>query len=238
MMAKLPKEYQGLARAVSDVMDLVASMDQATGKLDNVAPGYFPRIAVQQKNWLGMSEGMNIFSREDFEKGLYRVMSNTGISKYTKERIMKYYADFAKAAEARGLKTVDDIFDIVYQRVLASNRAFAQKKALEMVPDVVKANVADPSDRNVKLIRHYLEFVYNGGSMVENAVQKAGGRLLNAYNLFNKTWLTTMSPVFHVTNAVSAPFMTGAKAGMDAFNPATYVEAASIVTGKDRKSVV
>lgn len=224
-IAKLPEAYQKLAIAVGDVMDLVGKMDVATGKLDGAMPGYFPRIAMMEKSLAGSPKMMNIMSKEEFEKGLFRVASNTGISRYTKDRIMKYYDDFKKAAEARGLTTVDDIFDIVYQRVLASKKAYVQKKTLEMVPDVLKHNAVNPSDKNVKLVRNYIQYLNNNGSQIENAVNRSIGGLLRAYNFFNKTWLTTMSPVFHMTNTASAPFMTGAKAGVDAFNPATYTEA-------------
>lgn len=221
----LPKEYQGLARTVRDVMDMTHVVDVKSGRNIGYEPNYFPRLA------LAGPEGMNILSKEDFEKGLRAMMSSTGISRYTKQRVMANYAGFLKTAEKRGLKSVDDIFDIVYHRVLSSKKEQALHDILNRVPDVLKVNIKNPADRDVKAVKNYVEYLFKGGKQFDNKIIRSGSQLLDRYNFVNKSMLTVMSPVFHFTNLFSGPSMTAAKAGMKAYNPNTYVEAAAAKLG-------
>lgn len=222
---KLPKEYQGLARSVRDVMDIVHNIDVSTGRNVGYEPNYFPRLA------MAGSEGMNILTKEDFEKNLRVMMNSSGVSKFTKQRVMANYEGFLKAVQKRGLKPVDDIFDIVYNRVLSSKKEQVYHDILKRVPEVLKVNIKNPSDRDVKAVKHYLKYLFRGGTQFDNAVLRKGSELLNKYNFVNKSMLTVMSPIFHFTNLFSGPSMTAAKAGMKAYNPNTYLEAAAMKLG-------
>ncbi|HEX5033353.1 MAG TPA: hypothetical protein VFW62_02630 [bacterium] len=218
-IADLPKQHQDLARLIRNVMDAQGAEEVARGKLGLAQPNYFPRMAQRPKDgWLE-------FNAEDFEKGIFRLNQGTGLSRFTKKRIMQDWSSFKQAVERKGGKANEDVFEIVYNRVLASKKDQAFQAIIDMIPPALKTGV------NGRRMRNYVNYLYNGGSVTDNLVKKVGGKFLQTYNYLNKTLLTVPAPAFHTQNLMSAPFMTAYKAGMQALNPKTYAEAVAIKIG-------
>ena len=220
----LPEEYQILAKTVRDVMDGLAVTDVNTGKLKAFSPNYFPRFAVAGE------EGLNVISKDQFETGLRAMMQQgSGLSKFTKDRVAADYGSFLKALDKRGLKPIDDIYEIVYNRVLSSKKEQAYHEILSLIPDVIKTT--ETGGNATKYVRDYIKGLYEGGEVFNNLAKRKFYKAYTNYNYWNKALLTAVSPIFHATNAMSAPFMTATKAGLKAYNPVTYLEAVGIKTG-------
>ncbi len=220
----LPKEYQTLAHSIRDIMDGLAIADVKSGKLKAFSPNYFPRFAVAG------DEGLNMISKDQFEQGLRAMMQGSGVSKFTKDRVAADYGSFLSALEKRGLKPIDDIYEIVYNRVLSSKKEQAYREIINIIPDVLKKT--ETGGHATKYVRDYIKNLYEGGEVFNNLAKKKFFKAYANYNYWNKALLTAVSPIFHATNAMSAPFMTAAKAGLKAYNPVTYAEAVGVKTGK------
>ena len=222
-ISDLPKEQQQLARVIRDVMDATEIADVNSGKLKGSSPNYFPRMSKAGE------EGKAILGKEQFEQGLRVMMGGNGLSKFTKERIAADYGSFLKGLDEKGLKAIDDIYEIVYNRVLSSKTEQAYKTILQRIPEVLKDKRTGGTA--TKMLHDYVEGLYKAGKSFDNPILKYGQKAYNAYNFANKALLTTVSPIFHSVNAISAPFMTAAKAGLKAMNPLTYIESVGIKTG-------
>lgn len=220
-IADLPEKHQNLARLIRNVMDAQGAEDVARGKLGLAQPNYFPRMAKRP------ADGWLEFNAEDFEKGIFRLNQGTGLSRFTKKRIMQDWESFKQAVERKGGEVNQDVFEIVYNRVLSSKKDQAFRAILDKIQEFPGLATGVAGRR----MRNYVNYLYNSGSITDNLVKKIGGKFLQTYSYINKTLLTVPAPAFHTQNLLSAPFMTAYKGGMQALNPKTYAEAIGIKLG-------
>lgn len=219
----LPQEAKNFARVFNQTMDAVGAEEVARGRLNLTLPNYFPRFSRFEGG------GPLVFDPEAFATSQFSKMGGTGISRFTQQRAMANFDSFKKWVEEHGGKTVDDPWDLIYQRFLRSKMDQAHYNIKMALPNELKVG------EQGKAVTKYLDYLFNAGKPTDDAVSKFSGRLWNGYKYYNQALLTVFSPTYHIRDSMGYPFLVAQGVGLKGLNPANFADAAAMKVGvKDK----